>query len=482
MINQFRKFTDNTNFANAVKATITCVLPVIVLSQFDHFLEGFAIALGALLTFPSDVSGSLNHKIRGILIAIFLITFTTFLLGYIQNYPIFFYPVLIFLLFFYSMISVYGHRANMISFVCLITITLAFSHNYVGKELVEHSLYLFLGGLFYFLVSLLFYFLRPHRYIELQISDCLRLTSKYLKLRGDLWNVDADKVKITENQLEIQVEINEIHENIRDILIRNARHSSNSDENRKMLLVFTSLVEMLEISLSSAFNYNELHQKFDNRSEILKTYQNLAYHIASTLEKLSQSLDTKTPYVHNITLLSDLENLEKEIEIYQSALGKEASQNVLILKNMKHYAEKQVEKIKIIERALTGSMNPDEFKRKHKEIEKFLTPQNYRFRTLIENLSFSSTTFRHSLRLSLTILVGFIIGKILPFQNAYWILLTIVVIMRPGYGLTKQRSFQRIFGTIVGGFIAFAILYFVHNNYIIATLSFISMLLVYAYA
>jgi uncharacterized membrane protein YccC len=69
---------------------------------------------------------------------------------------------------------------------------------------------------------------------------------------------------------------------------------------------------------------------------------------------------------------------------------------------------------------------------------------------MIENLSFSSTVFRHSLRLTITILIGFIIGKALPFQNAYWILLTIVV-MRQGYGLTKQRTFHRIFGTILGG-------------------------------
>jgi uncharacterized membrane protein YccC len=71
---------------------------------------------------------------------------------------------------------------------------------------------------------------------------------------------------------------------------------------------------------------------------------------------------------------------------------------------------------------------------------------------MIENLSFSSTVFRHSLRLTITILIGFIIGKALPFQNAYWIVLTIVVIMRQGYGLTKQRTFHRIFGTILGAY------------------------------
>lgn len=482
MIQLFKKTTDTTNFANAAKATISCVLPVIVLSQFDHFTEGFALAIGALLTFPSDVPGSLSHKIKGILLAVFLIAATTLVLGYMQNYPVLLYPVLLILLFFFSMISVYGYRANMISFVCLIAITLAFSHTYSGRELIVHCGYLFLGGLFYFSISMLFYFLRPHRYVELQISDCLKLTSQYLKLRGDLWNLDADRTKITENQLEIQVRINEIHENLRESLIRNTLHSSNSDENRKMLIVFTNLMEILEIALSFAFNHNELHQKFDNHPKLLQTYQNLAYTIATALERLSLSLETNIPYPHNTSLFSDLENLENTIEEYQAEVSQtEASQNVLMLKNMKHYAEKQIEKIKIIERALTGSMNTEEFNKKHKEIEKFLTPQNYRFRTLIENMSFSSTVFRHSLRLSLTILVGFIIGKLLPFQNVYWILLTIVVIMRPGYGLTKQRSFQRIFGTILGGFIAFAVLYFVHNNYILGALSVIAMLLGYAY-
>src|SRR5690606_7263331 len=33
----------------------------------------------------------------------------------------------------------------------------------------------------------------------------------------------------------------------------------------------------------------------------------------------------------------------------------------------------------------------------------------------------------------------------------YWVLLTILVILKPGFGLTKQRNFQRLTGTIIGG-------------------------------
>lgn len=92
---------------------------------------------------------------------------------------------------------------------------------------------------------------------------------KYLKLRGDLWNVDANRAKITEKQLELQVEINAIHDNIREYLIRNAIHSNNSNQNRRKLIVLQTLWKF-EIALSFAFNHNHLHQKFESHPEVLK--------------------------------------------------------------------------------------------------------------------------------------------------------------------------------------------------------------------
>jgi uncharacterized membrane protein YccC len=57
----------------------------------------------------------------------------------------------------------------------------------------------------------------------------------------------------------------------------------------------------------------------------------------------------------------------------------------------------------------------------------------------------------------------------------------VIVIMRPGYGLTKERSYKRIAGTALGAVIAFAILLVTNNPYIIATLSIICILLAYTY-
>ena len=85
--------------------------------------------------------------------------------------------------------------------------------------------------------------------------------------------------------------------------------------------------------------------------------------------------------------------------------------------------------------------------------------------------------FRHSLRITLTLLIGFIIGKFLPFENVYWILLTIVVIMRPGYGLTKERTLNRFIGTVVGGFLGFLVLSFGPTPLVLGVLTIVFLIL-----
>jgi uncharacterized membrane protein (TIGR01666 family) len=482
MIYEIRKFTDSTYFTNALKVTIAAVIPVLLFSFLDNFEIGFTIALGAFFTYPSDIPSNLKHKINGILFTSFLVAGVNLLVNIVHPYSWVFYPFLALLIFLLSMISVYGQRATMVSFSALLAVSLAFAHLHTGWEMLQYSGLILVGGLFYLLISLIFHYIRPHRYIELQIAECIKLTAKYLKLRGDLWTINADKKAIIEKQLHLQVELNTIRQNIREVLISSHTTSGSSNQNRKMLIVFISLTEILELALSTSFDHDKLHQKFDDHPKVLLTYQSLAYNLAASLKQLSKSIQNKTKYISKHTLLSDLNALQLAITDYESDLGKNsASEGVFMLTTMLQYAEKQVEKIKIVERAFTLAINSLDFKGKDKDLEKFLTPQYYPLSTLIQNLSFSSTIFRHSLRLTITILIGFIIGNILPFHNVYWILLTILVIMRPGYGLTKQRSFHRIFGTILGGLIAFGVLSLVHNSIAISIFSILCMLLGFSF-
>ncbi|MFV5695540.1 FUSC family membrane protein [Flavobacterium sp. LB3P122] len=482
MIYRIRKFTDTTYFNNALKVTMAAVIPVLLFSFLGDFEMGFTIALGAFFTYPSDIPSSLKHKINGVLVTAFLVAVLNLLVNILHPYSWIFYPFLALLIFLLSMLSVYEKRATAVSFSALLAVSLAFAHLHSGWEMIEYSGLILAGGLFYLLISLIFHYLSPHRYIELQIAECIKLTAKYLKLRGDLWTVDADRKAIIEKQLHLQVELNIIRENIREVLISSHTNSGSSNQNRKMLIVFISLIEILELALSTSFDHEKLHQKFDDHPKVLLTYQSLAYNLAASLKQVYKSVQNRTKYISKHNLHGDLNALQFAITTYENDLGKiAASEGVFMLTTMLQYAEKQVEKIKIVEHTFTLAINSLDFKGKDKDLEKFLTPQYYPLSTLIENFSFASTIFRHSLRLTLTILIAFIIGNVLPFHNVYWILLTIIVIMRPGYGLTKQRSFHRILGTVIGGLIAFGVLTFTNNSIIISILSIICMLLGFSF-
>ncbi|MDV6168082.1 FUSC family membrane protein [Flavobacterium sp. DG1-102-2] len=483
MLQRIRNFTDSNNFTKAVIVTVAAAAPVMILSRFGYFQLGFAVALGAFLTYPADIPSNLLHRTKGLLTASLIVAGCVLIVNLLHPFKLLFYPLMFVLVFFLSMISVYGQRATMVSFSGLLATVLATGHIHTGWDILEYTALIFAGGLIYTLVSVSFNYLSPHRYTELQIADCMKLTAKYMKLRGDLWNADADRAAIVEKQLHLQVEINLNHENLREILLRSRYNSENSNRSRKMLLVFISLMEILELALSTSFDHSKLHQKFSEHPKVLNTYQNLAYNLASSLKKISKSIENRTKYTPKHQLLADLEALEKAILEYETELGKEAAaEGVWMLKNMLHYAEKQIEKIKLIERAFTEKIKFKELGNgRDKDLEKFLTPDYYPVHTLKENLGFSSTIFRHSMRLTMCIAMGTILSFIFPLQNVYWILLTIVVIMRPGYGLTKQRSYQRIVGTILGGVIAFAVLSFVHHPVIIGTLTIICMLLGYTF-
>jgi len=48
--------------------------------------------------------------------------------------------------------------------------------------------------------------------------------------------------------------------------------------------------------------------------------------------------------------------------------------------------------------------------------------------------------------------------------QGYWILLTVLIIMKPGFALTRQRNGWRLFGTLIGCVVALGALYSTDNN------------------
>jgi uncharacterized membrane protein YccC len=93
-------------------------------------------------------------------------------------------------------------------------------------------------------------------------------------------------------------------------------------------------------------------------------------------------------------------------------------------------------------------------------LQTYITVQSFSPKLLISNLHFNSGAFRFALRVSTAVAIGMVIGHFLPNAHAhsYWIALTIVVIMKPAFSLTKQRNTDRLIGTVMGCVATFGLL------------------------
>jgi len=73
-------------------------------------------------------------------------------------------------------------------------------------------------------------------------------------------------------------------------------------------------------------------------------------------------------------------------------------------------------------------------------------------------LTSRSSRFRHAVRLSLALMAGFGVLRLVHPQHGYWILLTTLLICQPSYGATLSRMLQRVSGTVIGVVIGWATL------------------------
>ena len=81
----------------------------------------------------------------------------------------------------------------------------------------------------------------------------------------------------------------------------------------------------------------------------------------------------------------------------------------------------------------------------------FIPPRSYSLAVLKQHLALSSPVLRFSTRLALAMMAGAVIARFLGDSgHGNWVLLTIAVVMRANYGLTRQRRDDRIIGTLIG--------------------------------
>ena len=364
--------------------------------------------------------------------------------------------------FFFSMLTVYGTRAAAIGTGSLLVMIFMIEKASRPEEVLGYSLLVTAGGIWYMLFSILFFTIRPYRAAQQALGESILDVVKFLRIKADFYlpdtNIDENYRKLVSQQ----IQVSQHQDGVRELLFKSrllVKESTNAS--RVLVLTFIDLVDLYEQILATHYDYVEIRKRFGGTG-ILENISRISQQMAHELENVGYSVLSNRRYNYSHDFNAELEHLKRRID--EIAVNGTASNLVLkkILINLRdlnrnihnifdYYNSRSSE---------TPIENPQQV-----EYSKFVTQQDYTPQIFFDNLSLSSGSFKHAIRVSLACLAGFIISKALFLgHHSYWILLTIIVILKPGFSLSKKRNYQRLVGTIFGGIIGVAILSFIPDK------------------
>lgn len=477
--NEVKGFVLSQYFGDGLRITFGVVLPSLILAQFDLLKIGISFSLGAVCASIADSPGPITHRRNGMFLTIGLVTIISLLTSLVGLSVYTLGAFVVGLSFLCSMLYVYGPRAASMGVAALLVMIIGIDDVRPINEILFYSLYIFLGGVWYALLSLSVYQIMPYRLARLSLAESISEVANFMRIKSGFYKEGMDYDENYKKLIEAQITVNEKLDAVREQLFKNPKIvQENSQEGRLLLVIFVDMVDLYEQIMSTFYNYQKLHKQFDHTG-ILVDFEHILNLLSEQIDEISESLkDGSKPEV-NLLLPRKLNALKIKIDTFTendtiSVIGLQS------LKNIEVNIENIFNRIKKIN-GYFRAKEQKKLSRNDVQTTAFTTSQVYDVDTFLDNLNLKSENFRHALRVSGMMLVGFIIAQSTQLLHSNWILLTIMVIMKPAYSLTKERNLDRLFGTIGGALIGMFILNYVTDKYWLFGILLICMLGTYSF-
>ncbi len=470
---QAQKFISGQNFYTGLRLTAGVIIPAVALHYFGLLASTMAVPLGALCVGLTDSPGPVHHR-RNSLFASIVINFIVALIsGYLHAYKGFVITEIIVFGMFFSLIGVYGNRINSIGLIALLVFVFNIDGRISNQHIVFSALLFTAGGVWYTVMSLVLYSLRPYKQIQQLLGECLIETSAYMKIKAAFYNASPDYQSLYNDLMKSQISIHTHQDNLREILFKTRTIVNESTaKGRVLMLMFLDSVDLFERIITSQQEYKLLHTEFDE-TIILNNYRTVISSLADELYRIGIAIQSNAAAEFMIDVDELMKKAHNDFDDFKKQFLKPNTiEGFIRLRQVLNNLTDIAERINRLHKYTVDKRISSKLKRKIQP-ERFIEHRQIDPRLIVENLSLKSSHFRHAVRITLALLIGYIFSLLFPLGHGYWILLTIVTILKPGYGITRERNINRLAGTFIGAAFGFLMLSFITNN----TVLFIIMLL-----
>jgi uncharacterized membrane protein YccC len=315
--------------------------------------------------------------------------------------------------------------------------------DFAGAARVE-ALYI-LGGVGYFAFSMGFTALSAPADRRMMVSEALRELAAYLTTNARLSDVNVDLTDAFGAGIRQQAALSEQLQAARALLLTRARASR---ERLRLAATIGLMLDVFDALVAALCDIPKL-RRTPEATTLLARIAVLLRAGSLDIQRLSLDLlahrEPKLPPDHAIAFNAAQREADRLLAL--DTLGED--ERSAVAATIRRIALARADILKL-EHALSDD-SAAEAAIAEVDFSAFRPRRSFDPRQLRPHLSLGSPVLRYAVRLSLAMMTGSVVAAGLGVQgHGNWVLLTIAVILRPTYGLTRQRRDDRLIGTLIG--------------------------------
>ncbi len=458
---RFKQLTYNTTFMYNVRMLIAFIGTAFVPYLLDFQLATIPLTLGVVAAGISDIDDRFSVRIMNLIYTYIGFFITAASVQLLFPYPVAFAIGLIASCLGWILLGSLGRRYATIAYGCLVVSVYTMLGVHLFEDWYLQPALLVIGAAWYGLISTISFLLFPVRQLQDQLSSSYNALGSFLFTKSNLFDVDMTPASYQQSMIDLALEngkLISLFNNLRVALVTRLKGDRGQKDTRRSLQYYFVAQDIHERADSAHIDYQKLAKVFQH-SDILFRFQRILTIQGKACQDLAQCIRHRTRYIHNKRFKHSFENLRLSLEkLREDNLYDQVRINALfaLYQNLKSI-DAQLQNLET-ERNLQ-LINAQQAENQLKDDD--LKGVNDIIIRIKQHLSPESVLFRHAVRLSIVLFIGYVFIQLTNISYGYWILLTALFVCQPNFNATKRRLYLRIIGTLIGIIVGLAVIYFI---------------------
>lgn len=441
-------------FTDALRNTLTVIIPMLLLFFFRDAQTAIGVGLGALLISLTDAPGNKADKFKSAVTSVIIFFLTALVVSFSLGNTLLTALSIFLTTFLLTMIAVFGQRAGLTGTMAIILGI--FILGLQPREPIIFSLYILAGGIWYYLISLMQILIWPYRSLHQAIFECIRSTSAFLKVKARSYNAEVSLDECYRETIALHIRVSEKQELVRNLLLSDrAAMKPTNLRGRRLLNVAINVIDLYEQVTAVHYDYSFVRKAL-NPTGALSLVMEMIEILAEDLQILSGIFLIQSKKQGKSR--NELGFEGRMLQLNAIAVAENETNGAILFKVIRNM-EAIVQHIREMENDQPVNADLGGIAGDGLVYNFFLSTRTFSLSSLRQQLSFSAPFFRFSLRLAVLCLFAYLLTLLFPSAKySYWMLLTIVIVAKPRFGLTWKRNTQRLAGTFAGVIVGLIVL------------------------